>query len=70
MRGQTAELLEPMTRTARMIKGHFEGILAHWTRGLMILKLCTQKPVLDHKAKDSGLLDGGTNDRHALHRRW
>ena len=25
---------EPMARSARMIEGHFEGILAHWTRGL------------------------------------
>jgi transposase len=34
MRGQTGELLEPMARVARMIEGHLEGILAHWTRGL------------------------------------
>jgi transposase len=32
--GQTGELLEPMARVARMIEGHLEGILAHWTRGL------------------------------------
>ncbi len=31
---QTAELLEPMARVARMIEGHLEGILAHWTQGL------------------------------------
>jgi transposase len=35
MRGQTGELLEPMARAARMVEGHLEGILAHWTRGLM-----------------------------------
>ena len=34
MRGQTGELLEPMARVARMVEGHLEGILAHWTRGL------------------------------------
>lgn len=34
MRGQTGEQLEPMARAARMVKGHLEGILAHWTRGL------------------------------------
>jgi transposase len=34
MRGQTGELLEPMARAARMVEGHLEGILAHWTRGL------------------------------------
>ncbi len=31
---QTGELLVPMARVARMIDGHLEGILAHWTRGL------------------------------------
>ena len=31
---QTGELLEPMARAARMIEGHMEGILAHWTQGL------------------------------------
>ncbi len=34
MRGQTGELLEPMARVARMIEGHLEGILAHWTQRL------------------------------------
>ena len=34
IRGQTGELLEPMARAARMVEGHLEGILAHWTRGL------------------------------------
>ena len=34
MRGQTGELLEPMARAARMVEGHMEGILAHWTQGL------------------------------------
>ena len=34
MRGQTGELLEPMARATRMVEGHLEGILAHWTRGL------------------------------------
>ena len=34
MREQTGELLEPMARAARMIEGHREGILAHWTQGL------------------------------------
>ena len=34
MRGQTGELLEPMARAARMVEGHMEGILAHWTPGL------------------------------------
>jgi hypothetical protein len=34
MRGQTGELLEPIARAARMVEGHLEGILAHWTRGL------------------------------------
>ena len=34
MRGQTEEQLEPMARVARMVEGHLEGILAHWTRGL------------------------------------
>jgi hypothetical protein len=34
MRGQTGELREPMARAARMVEGHLEGILAHWTRGL------------------------------------
>ena len=32
--GLTGDLLEPMARTARMVEGHLEGILAHWTRGL------------------------------------
>jgi transposase len=36
MRGQSGELLEPMARAARMVEGHLEGILAHWTRGLTI----------------------------------
>ena len=31
---RTGELLEPMARVARMIEGHLEGILAHWTQGL------------------------------------
>jgi len=34
MLGQTGELLEPMARAARMVEGHLEGILAHWSRGL------------------------------------
>ena len=34
MRERTGELLEPMARAARMIEGHLEGILAHWTQGL------------------------------------
>ena len=34
MREKTGELLEPMARVARMIEGHLEGILAHWTQGL------------------------------------
>ena len=34
MRGQTGQLLEPMARAARVVEGHLEGILAHWTRGL------------------------------------
>jgi len=34
MREQTGELLEPTDRAARMIEGHMEGILAHWTQGL------------------------------------
>jgi transposase len=34
MREQSGELLEPMARAARMIEGHLEGILAHWTQGL------------------------------------
>ena len=34
MRERTGELLEPMARAARMIEGHMEGILAHWTQGL------------------------------------
>ncbi len=34
MREQTLELLEPMTRAARMSEGHLAGILAHWNRGL------------------------------------
>jgi len=34
MREQTGELLEPTARAARMIEGHMEGILAHWTQGL------------------------------------
>jgi transposase len=33
MRWQTGELLEPMARAERMVGGHLEGILAHWTRG-------------------------------------
>ena len=33
-REQAGELLEPMARAARMIEGHMEGILAHWTQGL------------------------------------
>jgi hypothetical protein len=32
MRDQTGEMLEPMARVARMIEGHLEGILAHWTQ--------------------------------------
>ncbi len=31
MREQIGEVLEPMTRAARMIERHLEGILAHWT---------------------------------------
>ena len=34
MRERTGELLEQMARAARMIEGHLEGILAHWTQGL------------------------------------
>jgi len=34
MREQAGELLEPIARAARMIEGHMEGIMAHWTRGL------------------------------------
>jgi hypothetical protein len=34
MRGQIGELLEPMARAARMVKGHLEGILVHWIQGL------------------------------------
>jgi transposase len=34
MRDQTGEMLEPMARVVRMIEGHLEGILAHWTQGL------------------------------------
>jgi transposase len=34
VRERTRELLEPMARAARMIEGHLEGILAHWTQGL------------------------------------
>ncbi len=34
MREQAGELLDPMARAARMIEGHMEGILAHWTQGL------------------------------------
>jgi hypothetical protein len=29
MRGQTGELLEPMTRAALMVEGHLEGIPVH-----------------------------------------
>jgi hypothetical protein len=36
MREQTKELFEPMARIARMIEGHFDGILAHWIRELTI----------------------------------
>ena len=35
MREQTGELLEPKARVARMIEGHLEGILGHYTQGLM-----------------------------------
>jgi transposase len=34
IRQETGELLEPMAPVARMIEGHLEGILAHWTQGL------------------------------------
>jgi transposase len=34
MRELTGDLLEPMARTARMIEGYLEGILAYWTRAL------------------------------------
>jgi transposase len=34
MRKETGELLEPMAGAARMVEGHLEGILAHWTQGL------------------------------------
>ena len=34
MRKETGELLEPMAQAARMVEGHLEGILAHWTQGL------------------------------------
>ncbi len=34
MRKPFGELLEPMARAARMIEGHSEGTLAHWTQGL------------------------------------
>jgi transposase len=36
IRQQTQESIEPMPRVARMIEGHWEGILAHWTQGLTI----------------------------------
>jgi transposase len=36
MRELTGDLLEQMARAARMVEGHLEGILAHWTRGLTI----------------------------------
>ena len=29
MQGQTGEMLKPMVRAARLVKGHLEGILAH-----------------------------------------
>ena len=32
--GANRVLLEPMARAARMIEGHMEGTLAHWTQGL------------------------------------
>jgi transposase len=34
IRDQIGELLEPMARAARMIEGHFDGILSHWVQGL------------------------------------
>jgi hypothetical protein len=34
MRERTGELFEPMSRAARMIERHLEGILAHWNQGL------------------------------------
>jgi hypothetical protein len=35
MRWLTRELLEPMARAARMVKGQLDGILALWPRGQM-----------------------------------
>jgi transposase len=70
MRGQTGELLEPMARTARMIEGHLEEILAHWTRGLMIAFMeGSQQPVLSREAAGTRIPDGGVYDGHALLRR-
>jgi transposase len=34
MLGQTGEQLEPMAQAARLVEGHWEGILAHRTQGL------------------------------------
>lgn len=66
MRGQTGELLEPMARVARMIEGHLEGILAHWTRGLTTVFM---EGPLSREAQSSRVPDGGIHDRHALLRR-
>ncbi len=33
MPGQSGEPVEPMAQAARMVEGHLEAILAHWTRG-------------------------------------
>jgi transposase len=67
MRGQTGELLEPMARVARMVEGHLEGILAHWTRGLTTVFM---EGPLSREAQSLRVPDGRKHDRHALLHRW
>jgi hypothetical protein len=70
MQGQTGELLELMAGTARMVEGHLEGILAHWTRGLMTaIHGGAQQPVLGREALSPRVPDGGIHECLALLRR-
>ncbi len=70
MRDQTGEMLEPMARAARMIEGHLEGILAHWTQGLTTAFMEGLNSLFSAvKRKASRVSDSGIHDHHALLRR-
>jgi transposase len=70
MREQAGELLEPKARAARMVEGHMEGILAHWTRGMTTAFMEGLNSLFSAMKRKSHGSDGGIHDRHALLRRW